>query len=183
MDNLAIAFTNKNRLAGQRFGRLTVIEKTTTPYDKSGNLLWRCLCDCGNEVFVRKTHLGEPRNGKISSCGCYAKEIRSNNRKKAIAIKMEGCSPVGKRYGLLSVKKEAFKKKISCNKRIYYECLCLCGGRKDVLTDYLKKKRGHPTSCGCRGKGLIEKFQDTDGLIKWRLIETKQVIPIGLWEE
>lgn len=30
-------------LAGQRFGKLTVIEKSGT---KNGSVLWKCKCDC-----------------------------------------------------------------------------------------------------------------------------------------
>lgn len=38
-------------LTGQKFGRLTAIEFRGT--NKSGNALWLCKCDCGNETVVR----------------------------------------------------------------------------------------------------------------------------------
>jgi hypothetical protein len=50
---------------GQVFTRLTVIEKAGySPHDK---VMWRCLCECGNEVIV----VGESLHcGLTKSCGC-----------------------------------------------------------------------------------------------------------------
>ena len=36
-------------LIGQRFGRLTVIEKIGT---KNSKVMWKCKCDCGNYTEV-----------------------------------------------------------------------------------------------------------------------------------
>lgn len=57
-------------LTGQRFGRLTVIRENGR--NSSGKVLWKCLCDCGNEKI---THTGNLRNGQAMSCGCYNREI------------------------------------------------------------------------------------------------------------
>lgn len=54
-------------LTGQRFGRLTVIEKVPARPGCT-NARWRCVCDCGNETFVLGTTL---RRGESVSCGCY----------------------------------------------------------------------------------------------------------------
>lgn len=54
-------------LTGQRFGRLTVIEKAPS-VGKCTNARWRCKCDCGNEVVIRSTTL---RKGESKSCGCF----------------------------------------------------------------------------------------------------------------
>lgn len=61
-------------LTGQRFGRLTVIEKVP-PKTGSTNARWRCKCDCGNETTVLSTTL---RRGESTSCGCYRKEYFRN---------------------------------------------------------------------------------------------------------
>lgn len=58
-------------LTGQKFGRLTVIEKIGS--DKYG-VKWKCKCSCGNYTEVYGTLL---RKHKSSSCGCYKKEINS----------------------------------------------------------------------------------------------------------
>lgn len=62
------------RIEGQRFGRLTVVEridiKTTSSFK------WRCLCDCGNETIVIGPKL---INGHTSSCGCLLNERRGSS--------------------------------------------------------------------------------------------------------
>ena len=52
-------------ITGQRFGRLTVIERTES---NCSNARWLCKCDCGKTVSVRGTVL---RRGGSKSCGCY----------------------------------------------------------------------------------------------------------------
>lgn len=54
-------------LTGQKFARLTVIERDTEMKVK-GRVMWRCKCDCGNLKSVAGCHL---RNGTTKSCGCY----------------------------------------------------------------------------------------------------------------
>lgn len=56
-------------LTGQKFGRLTVLRRTGT--DKHSNVLWLCVCDCGNKKIVSSNHL---RMGQCLSCGCLLKE-------------------------------------------------------------------------------------------------------------
>ena len=66
----------KHELSGKRFGRLLVIEKSgVTP---NGIILWKCLCDCGNIVSIRSTHLV---NGKTKSCGCFQRDVASKLKK------------------------------------------------------------------------------------------------------
>ena len=55
-------------LIGQKFGRLTVIEKAPS---RKGKTYWKCLCDCGEYKVVQTRHL---KNGKIRSCGCLSNE-------------------------------------------------------------------------------------------------------------
>lgn len=56
-------------LTGQRFGRLTVIERANT--NEKGNAKWLCICDCGKETVVLSKLL---RKGTTKSCGCYRSE-------------------------------------------------------------------------------------------------------------
>ncbi len=66
-------------LAGQRFGRLTVVERAGSSKQKEA--LWKCKCDCGNVTIVRSSSL---RGGATSSCGCLAHEILlKNNHERA----------------------------------------------------------------------------------------------------
>lgn len=63
-------------LAGQRFGRLTVIGREGTVY---GQASWLCSCSCGKQTVVRGHSL---RNGDTHSCGCLAAEQASARLKK-----------------------------------------------------------------------------------------------------
>ena len=51
-------------LTGQRFGKLTVIERAGS---KHGHMIWLCQCDCGKQA---KVYRGELTKGKTKSCGC-----------------------------------------------------------------------------------------------------------------
>lgn len=57
-------------LVGQRFGRLTVLEYTGSR--GSSGALWRCRCDCGNEIITSSAVL---RRGTSRSCGCLRREV------------------------------------------------------------------------------------------------------------
>ncbi len=58
----------KRKLAGQRFGNLTVINLHSRT--AHGNRKWKCRCDCGNETVVVGSNLA---NGQTRSCGCLRK--------------------------------------------------------------------------------------------------------------
>ena len=59
----------EDELIGMRFGMLTVLRFGGK--GKSGNALYLCRCDCGNEVKVWGKRL---ENGSITSCGCWQKK-------------------------------------------------------------------------------------------------------------
>lgn len=61
-------------IIGERFGKLTVIEKIGL--SNHMELLWKCKCDCGNEVIVNSYSL---RKGTTRSCGCLCFESRGNH--------------------------------------------------------------------------------------------------------
>lgn len=64
-------------LTGQKFGRLTVLGRAEDRYSATNRkyIMWRCKCDCGNEVIEYANHL---RNGVNISCGC----LRRDNMRK-----------------------------------------------------------------------------------------------------
>ncbi len=53
-------------LTGMRFGKITVLEYTNKR-NINRNILWKCKCDCGNEVYVATSSLN---SGHTKSCGC-----------------------------------------------------------------------------------------------------------------
>ena len=57
-------------LSGQRFGRLTVLERTENKHYRCGQVQaqFLCKCDCGNEITVLGGNL---KTGHTQSCGCH----------------------------------------------------------------------------------------------------------------
>jgi hypothetical protein len=64
-------------LIGQKFGKLTVVERGEN--DSRNEKRWICKCDCGNVTVVNSSDL---RYGHTKSCGCLMVEINNFLRKK-----------------------------------------------------------------------------------------------------
>ena len=62
---------NRRNLIGDKFGRLTVIEKAKSI---KGRAMWLCLCECGNKTTVIGSNL---IRGNSLSCGCLTDELNS----------------------------------------------------------------------------------------------------------
>ena len=62
--------------SGDKFNKLTVLEETHLR--KQRNIVYKCVCECGNITFVTGTYL---RKGLIKSCGCLQKERASESNK------------------------------------------------------------------------------------------------------
>ena len=65
-------------ITGQKFSRLTVIERTAN--SKAGKSMWICTCDCNgiNQVIAVGSDL---RSGKTKSCGCYRRDRASKEHR------------------------------------------------------------------------------------------------------
>lgn len=66
-------------LKGNRYNRLLVLEDDGTRSNKPKQVMWKCLCDCGNIVHVRAHDL---KIKKTQSCGCLQKERARNSNLK-----------------------------------------------------------------------------------------------------
>ena len=64
-------------MTGRPVGRLLVIEECGR--SSNGQALWRCRCECGNEVIVRGDNL---RSEDTTSCGCYQRERAAKTHTK-----------------------------------------------------------------------------------------------------
>lgn len=64
-------------LTGQKFGKLTVIERAEN--DKQNRVRWLCQCECGNLHITQATSL---KRGACRSCGCEAGFTIYNQRRK-----------------------------------------------------------------------------------------------------
>ena len=91
-------------LTGQRFGRLTVLERAGS---RSGNSLWLCKCDCGAEKYILRNNL---TSGSTKSCGCLVKQSVSE-RSKTHGIK----SLI--RHGVKSIETALYKVWVSMRSR------------------------------------------------------------------
>lgn len=116
-------------LTGKRFNRLLVIRDSETR--KERNVLWECLCNCGNIVNVTGRNL---KTGNNKSCGCLSKEVRGKSRRKDLT---------GKRFGKLLVLESVESNK----KRRQWLCRCDCGKNKITSGCNLTSKK--VMSCGC----------------------------------
>lgn len=55
-------------LTGQKFGYLTVLEKSAPPKNPNNkSTMWKCQCECGNIVNIQRANL---LSGNSTSCGC-----------------------------------------------------------------------------------------------------------------
>lgn len=63
-------------ISGRRFGRLTVIKKTTRKDAWGRCYLYRCRCDCGRVKLTTSTML---LSGQVRSCGCLQREARKRD--------------------------------------------------------------------------------------------------------
>ena len=122
-------------LTGQRFGRLTVLERGEdyiSPNSKNKKVKWRCKCDCGNIIEVEATSL---KSGATQSCGCLHNELNS---------KLFTENLLGQRFGKLVV----ISRNGSTTKgNAIWHCKCDCGNECDVTAKHLKW--GDTKSCGC----------------------------------
>lgn len=116
-------------LVGQRFGNLEVIEFTQR--NESGKLMYKCKCDCGNEIEVIGQNL---KNGNTKSCGCYRKRANTSRLTKDEA---------GRVYGRLSVLEYDFNR----DNEAWWKCQCECGNIVSVRGADLRS--GNTKSCGC----------------------------------
>ena len=121
-------------LQGEKFGKLTVVERVQN--DKHKNAIWKCQCDCGNYSFVSTNDL---RRGHITSCGCN------------LSRKYDKVDLSGTKFGrLIPIKK------CDGNGNVWL-CRCECG--KEVKISANKLINGGKKSCGCLHKDIVSKLK------------------------
>lgn len=138
-DNYEITYDNSlikekeiqlsDRLVGQRFGHLLVINDTGKREHRS--IVWMCKCDCGNLKEVTSNHLN---SGHVKTCGdkCpyhhFYKDLTNQ------------------KFGLLTV---LYPTTMKDGAHMHWMCKCDCGNveLKEVSSNDLQ--RGRVQSCGC----------------------------------
>lgn len=117
---------NFKDMTGQRFERLTVVERAEN--DKQGNARWLCKCDCGNTTIVPAHAL---RQGRTKSCGCLLSE--SSKRRMTSLLTKHGMAG-SKLYRVYSAMRDRCEKP-SCSEYHRY------GGRGITVCDEWKNDR------------------------------------------
>ncbi|MEH6940127.1 hypothetical protein V7056_20120 [Bacillus sp. JJ664] len=129
----------KKDLIGKTFGRWTVIGFDR--YD-SKNYYWQCQCACDSEP--RPVEQSRLLNGRSESCGCLARELTSERRKRDIT---------GQKFNKLTAINHVNKGEMGIS---IWECLCECSNTKLVVQGDLTS--GSVKSCGC-----LKQFEDLTG--------------------
>ncbi|MBO6243354.1 MAG: hypothetical protein J6O41_02140 [Clostridia bacterium] len=138
-------------LVGQRFGRLTVLNRAEKPENsKSTSAFWLCRCDCGTEKIISGNVL---RQGKAKSCGCYN---RDSHKYTTVDL-------TGKQFGDLTVLCRADKPENLKSKGAYWLCKCSCGKEKVM---YGRTLLGGAKSCGGCRSNIVD---DLTGQRFWKL--------------
>lgn len=124
-------------IIGQKFGKLTVIEKANKPKNiKERRIYWLCRCDCGNEKIVSGHDL---KSGDTQSCGCLRfTDLSDKKIGRLQVIKAINTSD----YNVSDYIKNSLK--------TYWLCKCDCGNEKIVSTSDLNSRKIQ--SCGCYNK-------------------------------
>ncbi|MCD7919409.1 MAG: transcriptional regulator [Clostridiales bacterium] len=113
---------------GRRFGKLTV--EADTGLRKNRYAVWRCRCDCGNELNASTKEL---KDGKRRDCGCTTHVGHGAN------------DLTGQRFGKLKVLYPT--KQRTDHGSVVWHAVCDCGRECDVSARRLV--RGKARSCGC----------------------------------
>jgi hypothetical protein len=133
-------------LTGQKYGRLTIIEKAQT----EGRAKYVCKCDCGTMVVVQSSNL---KNGHTTSCGCARKQAASEYE-----------YITGQIFGKLIAVKRV---KTPGEREAKWICKCDCGGATKTRISNLKT--GVTKSCGCRRTEILTELKTTHGGRKTRI--------------
>lgn len=115
-------------ITGQRFGRLIAIQPAGKAI--SGDILWRCKCDCGQYHNATASHLRK----STRSCGCR----QGKHQHPRLNL-------TGQRFGRLEAMHQVGKNSYNS---MLWECMCDCGKVHVASTDALRS--GGTQSCGCR---------------------------------
>lgn len=119
-------------LAGQRFGKWTVLQELQGTCKSTGKpiRLFQCQCDCGR-LQTHATHTLVHVTRNCPNC--------RGPSPKRIDLKP------GDIYGRLTLVREVTKDRTKSRR---WACLCECGN--EVIVQISNLRNGHTTSCGCR---------------------------------
>lgn len=127
-------FGARKDITGERFGKL--VAKDSLQVTKERSVLWRCLCDCGNETNLTVSQLG---GGGFQSCGCMQHQGNPLDLKDKVFGRLTAVEPIGKNNA----------------GQYIWKCLCSCGAEHSTTGTSLVE--GHTRSCGCLAREVCGK--------------------------
>lgn len=146
-------------LTGIVKGNLTVIERDKSIENKE--ILWRCVCTCGNEVLKPTSYFSNSR--KTYMCDECSSKLKSQKLVNVAKRKREQKDLVGLKVGLLTVKHRAEDYVSPKGKRVAkWFCECECGGTNEVTESCLLN--GKTLSCGCLNRNSTGKVRVKEDL-------------------
>ena len=129
-------------LIGQKFGRLTVLERDMSkPIGHGYESYWICECECGNKVSVIKKSL---TSGHTQSCGCLRKEqLKAKNTLDLTNL----------RFGKLIALENTWE--LSAHHSYLWKCKCDCGNICYIPAEVLQQGKTNSCGCGLASKGEL----------------------------
>lgn len=140
-------------LTGQKFGRLTVIERAES---ENGQTRWLCECECGNKKAVISSHL---QRGYTKSCGCLNREmVIDRNRKHGhrgdriyyiwCAMKRRCCVSSSPKYDYYGGRGITVCEEWLHDFQAFYDWAVANGYRDDLTIDRIDNDKGYsPDNC------------------------------------
>lgn len=150
---------DKRNLLGKKIGKLLVVEEVEKV---GGHRMFKCLCDCGNEIITRGESLV---SGSTKSCGCSRGEFVSKANKADIT---------GQRFGKLVAIKRLNKQ--TKKSEWIWQCKCDCGNFTEATVELLRK--GQKVQCEeCFDRYLKEEgIQKAQAAMQENTIDGVQVL-------
>lgn len=138
-------------LTGYKTGKLIVICRDGK--NNFGQLLWKCLCDCGNETRVVAARI---KSGHTKSCGCLQVEVTINRSYKHGYDKRD--SVKGEYRSWYHIKSRCYNEKVRSYKNYGGRGIKMCDRWLNSFESFLEDMGNKPSP-----KHSIDRFPDNNG--------------------